>query len=260
MTSQKSKLNLVDNEVIIREYKHRVQLYINTEEYLISKPLGYINPLWIRILDGRGWKNNILRIYGSLFITNYRITFVAKQDNFSLFSLPHDLGNSIKNRLYGKIDIPLIDVISVSRFFSPIRLNGLDIYVKIPNGSVKYKFQISFINLLELVKDINLAQGNLTGLKTKPFISTHRKLLINQRLEKHNIFWIRVHNFLWYINALLLPLVVYNIVDMFSYLKSTIGTVPASSTHIITTLNFYFDLPFLVLKPIVFLVEKITNE
>lgn len=123
-------------------------IYINTEEYNISKPQKIINPLWLRVIDGRGKNNKFIYIHGKIYLTNYGIFFKAKKEKVGIFSL--DFINARKNRLYGKINILLCDIITITRFKHLTR-RGLNIH---HTTKKKYNFWLWYpsINLLSFIK------------------------------------------------------------------------------------------------------------
>jgi hypothetical protein len=164
-------------------------IHINTEEYGISKPLDYLNPLYARMFDGRGWDNNILYIHGKIYLTNYRIVFKAKEHSFSLLEFPHDLGNSLKNRLHGKIDIFLWDISWVRR--TKIGAFGisrcLDIYTL---NEESYRFSLGMDNVLNFTEEVEAAKKDADKLDIQElFSSSNDTLILNERLEQHNKFW-----------------------------------------------------------------------
>lgn len=194
---------LLNNEKII--LSHNSAIYIDTQEYKISKPISYLNPLYARMLDGRGWDNKILYIRGKIYLTNYRIVFKAKEENFSIFSFPHDAGNALKNRLHGEIDIFLWEIRLITRF-KHLTNRGLSIHT---TKQGEYKFSITFVNLLKFIEEIDKAKKDITETNVKSILSNpSNKLILNERLEKHNKFWSGVGRVIGIIN---LPFIILDI-------------------------------------------------
>ncbi len=179
---------LLNNETIIFSYD--ASIYINTEEYKISKPRAILNPLWVRVIDGRGRKNKFIYINGKIYLTNYRIIFKAKKEKVGIFGI--DSINASKNRLYGKIEILLCDIITITRFKHLIR-RGLNIY---DTTKEKYKFWLwnPSINLLSFIREFDTAKKDINEAYVKRYSygNSSSKLIIHNRLEEHNKFWLKV--------------------------------------------------------------------
>ncbi|MGD1701461.1 hypothetical protein [Dapis sp. BLCC M229] len=179
---------LLNNETIILSYD--ASIYINTEEYKISKPREILNPLWVRVIDGRGRKNKFIYIHGKIYLTNYRIIFKAKKEKVGIFGL--DGLNAYKNRLYGKIDIFLWDIITITRFKHLIR-RGLNIY---DTTKERYKFWLRHpsINLLSFIKEFDAAKKDINeaNFRRYSYGNSSSKLIIHSRLEQHNKFWLEI--------------------------------------------------------------------
>ncbi|MDJ0660449.1 MAG: hypothetical protein QNJ42_13320 [Crocosphaera sp.] len=248
--------NLLENESIIFKYNN-VVMYVNVvNDYHVSPPLKAINPLIARLIDGRNsihdenWlKNEELFIRGFFILTNYRILFFAKKEEFSIFAYPHSMGNSIKNRLYGLITIPLNFVTLSHRSFPLLKVVGykiLNIYVRNVGESseniLRYKFGFYFVNLSKLIGEIEKYKNLFENKNIVPF---QIKLRVNQRLEKHNIFWIKFNN-ISFIFFLIIYIVIslYNIYFIFSIFLFT-------PTAFINILYFVLNVPLFMLKPFV---------
>ncbi|NEQ10450.1 MULTISPECIES: hypothetical protein [unclassified Moorena] len=203
---------LLDNEEIISS--HDSAIYIDTEEYHISKPLPSFNPLWARILTGRGRKNQILLIRGKFYLTNYRIVFKAREEKSDIFLSTENsinLINSTKNRLHGKIDIFLWDIQLMKRFKS-MMTRGLDIYTR---NHGNYKFLISFANLEKIIKDFQSMTMKIDEQKVSNLIKFSNKvfryssnLMVNKRLEEQNKYWLKVNIIVLLIRRMRIPLAI----------------------------------------------------
>lgn len=187
----------------------------------VSNTCYMYRPRIVRLLQRRfirkahTMKYNLVSLEGRLFLTNQRLIFVPRKDKFSwgFLGIISPIINISKNRLYGQIDIPLSDIriLKIYEALVPIYRGGLLIATKtnwIHRFVMSRNNSNTFYNELMVQKN---ALGDTEKNKSRELIYQSQlpsgKLIVNQRLEQHNIFWYR---FYFILNIILLPLSIFS--------------------------------------------------